>query len=158
VQVINALQNRWEWRHTAVIILYDDSDGWYDHQMGPLLSPSATNKDALSVPGLCGNRKPGSPAGSNGRCGVGPRQPLLVVSPWAKKNFVDHTFTQQSSVIHFIEDNFDLPRIGGGSFDAQAASLSQMFDFRQGGERRLILDPSTGQPVGGDRDDDHDGD
>src|SRR5215472_6628953 len=158
VQVVNALQKRWEWRHTAVIILYDDSDGWYDHQMGPLISPSATDKDALTGTGLCGNRKPGSPAGSNGRCGVGPRQPLLVVSPWARRNFVDHTFTQQSSVIHFIEDNFDLPRIGGGSFDAQAASLWQMFDFRQRGERRLFLDSSTGEPVGGDRDDDHDGD
>jgi phospholipase C len=156
VQVVNALQKRWEWRHTAVIILYDDSDGWYDHQMGPLVSPSATDKDALSGTGLCGNRKPGSPAGSNGRCGVGPRQPLLVVSPWAKRNFVDHTMTQQSSVLRFIEDNFNLGRVSAQSFDAQASSLWQMFDFHQNGGHRLFLDPSTGQAVGHDGDDDRD--
>jgi phospholipase C len=158
VKVLNTLQNRSDWRHTAVIILYDDSDGWYDHQMGPLVSPSATNKDALSATGLCGNRKPGAPSNTNGRCGVGPRQPLLVISPWAKKNFVDHTFTQQSSVLRFIEDNFDLGQIGGGSFDALASSLWQMFDFRQSGEHRLFLDPSTGEALRHDRDGDDDGD
>jgi phospholipase C len=158
VGVLNTLQKRSDWRHTAVIILYDDSDGWYDHQMGALVSPSATNKDALSATGLCGNRKPGAPDDTNGRCGVGPRQPLLVISPWAKKNFVDHTQTQQSSVLRFIEDNFDLGQLGGGSFDAQATSLWQMFDFRQSGEHRLLLDPSTGEPIGHDRDGDDDGD
>jgi len=126
--------------------------------MGPLVSPSATNKDALTGTGLCGNRKPGAPSNTNGRCGVGPRQPLLVISPWARKNFVDHTLTQQSSVLRFIEDNFDLGRIGGGSFDVQAASLWQMFDFRQSGEHRLFLDPSTGEPLRHDRDGDNDGD
>jgi phospholipase C len=152
VELVNALQKRPDWRHTAVIILYDDSDGWYDHQMGPLLSPSATDKDALNAPGMCGNPKAGVLAGSNGRCGVGPRQPLLVVSPLAKRNFVDHTVTEQASVLRFIEENFDLGRIGGTSFDARASSLWQMFDFRQDGERRLILDPSSGEPVDRDHD------
>ena len=158
VELLNTLQKRSDWRHTAVIILYDDSDGWYDHQMGPLVSPSATDKDALTGTALCGNRKSGAPAGSNGRCGVGPRQPLLVVSPWAKKNFVDHTITQQSSVLRFIEENFDLGRIGGASFDVEASSLWQMFDFHQRGEHRLFLDPSTGEPIRHDDDGDHDGD
>jgi phospholipase C len=156
VEVINTLQQRSDWRQTAVIILYDDSDGWYDHQVGPILSPSVTSKDALTGAGTCGNPKLGSPASSNGRCGVGPRQPLLVVSPWAKKNFVDRTVTEQASVLRFIEDNFDLGRVGGTSFDARASSLWQMFDFRQNGERRLILDAATGEPVA--RDDDRDDD
>src|SRR5262249_28108962 len=90
---------------------YDDSDGWYDHQMGPIVNQSKTPDDALLGPGNCGTPADGA---FNGRCGYGPRQPFLVVSPWAKQNFVDHTLTDQSSVLRFIEDNWTL--------DASAAS------------------------------------
>jgi phospholipase C len=81
-----------------------------------------------------------------GRCGYGPRLPLLVISPYARENFVDHTLTDQSSIIRFIEDNWGLDRIGNGSFDALAGSLDNMFDFANHGfgARRLLLDPSTG--------------
>jgi hypothetical protein len=61
-------------------------------------------------------------AGQQGRCGYGPRLPLLVISPWAKHNYVDHTLTDQSSILKFVEDNWRLPRIPG-SFDAIAGSL-----------------------------------
>jgi hypothetical protein len=56
-----------------------------------------------------------------------------------------------------IEDNWSLGRIGGGSYDALAGSLLNMFNFdREAFPRKLILDPSTGEPVN-DRDDfDHD--
>ena len=76
------------------------------------------------------------------------RQPLLVVSPYAKGNFVDSTLTDQSSVLRFIEDNWKTGRIGGGSFDAVAGSLLNMFDFDdrvRAEEKELLLDPSTGQ-------------
>ena len=43
---------------------------------------------------------------AQGRCGYGPRLPLLVVSPWARRNFVDHTITDQTSIIRFVEDNW----------------------------------------------------
>jgi phospholipase C len=93
----------------------------------------------------------GTPASPiDGRCGYSPRQPLLVISPFAKANFVDRTVTDQSSVLRFIEDNWGTGRISGGSFDQIAGSLANMFDFDGGhafGERRLILDPSTGQPL-----------
>jgi phospholipase C len=89
----------------------------------------------------------------NGRCGFGPRLPLLVISPWAKRNFIDDTITDQSSVLQFVEDNWDLGRIGGGSVDAIAGTLNNLFDFdrdrRDPGDRRLILDPQTGTVVGG---------
>jgi len=155
VPTINAIMASPFWSSTAIVILYDDSDGWYDHQMSPIVNPSAvlqaasaTNSDQLNGPGLCGN---GSPLGGiQGRCGYGQRQPLLVISPFAKTNFVDHTLTDQSSVIRFIEENWDTGRIGGGSFDQIAGSLSNMFDFDhhdQGpGNRKLILDPNTGEP------------
>lgn len=45
--------------------------------------------------------------GYQDRCGYGPRQPLLVISPYAKVNFVDHTITDQSSILRFVEDNWN---------------------------------------------------
>src|SRR5262249_41152907 len=96
------------------------------------------------------------------RCGYGPRQPFLIISPWARQNFVDHGVTDQSSVLRFIEDNWNLGRIGNQSTDAIAGALAPMFDFSKNpSDSRLILDPATGQPVnggGGDGDDDNDND
>jgi phospholipase C len=155
VPTINAIMASPFWKSTAIIVLYDDSDGWYDHQMSPIVNPSAVlqaasagNSDQLNAPGVCGNGTPLS--GIEGRCGYGPRQPLLVISPFAKRNFVDHTLTDQSSVIRFVEENWGTGQIGGGSFDQIAGSLANMFDFDGGhafGERRLFLDPSTGLPT-----------
>ena len=162
VKVINALQNSRDWESTAVVIAYDDSDGWYDHQMGPIVNQSTAPADALTAPGACGDGStalPGVDSGNahaQGRCGYGPRLPLLVVSPWAKKNFVDHTVTDQSSIIRFIEDNWlDSQRIGGGSFDAIANSIDQMFDFEsiRSDDGCIILDPVTGLVVNSKDDD-----
>ena len=161
VNVLNFLQQRPEWSSTAVVILYDDSDGWYDHQMSPIVNQSQGTQDELTAPGFCsasatgaaGTALPGVDPGNAhalGRCGYGPRQPLLVVSPWARVNFVDHSITDQSSVIRFVEDNWlGGNRIGGGSFDAIANSITQMFDFSQGNQNQgnpYLLDPNTGNP------------
>jgi phospholipase C len=151
VETINRLQTSPEWRETAVIISWDDSDGWYDHQIGPIVSPSNTPADGLTGPGACGTSAPGS---QQGKCGFGPRIPLVVISPFAKQNFVDNTLTDFSSILRFVEDNWKTGRIGGGSADATAGTIMNMFDFRQDSNRKLFLDPITGQPVGGDDDDD----
>lgn len=147
VNTLNALQQTPEWASTAVVIAYDDSDGWYDHAMSPILNQSATSQDALTGPGSCG-------AGANpldglqGRCGYGPRMPLLVISPFARPGFVDHTLTDQTSILRFIEDNWKVGRIGGGSFDALADSLTNAFDFQSGSAQGpLFLDPLTGLPT-----------
>ncbi len=150
---INALQQIDEWKETAVIIAYDDSDGWYDHVMGPIVNQSNVADDQLLGPGNCGtpSAKQVGGASQNGRCGYGPRLPLLVISPYAKKNYVDHAVTDQSSILRFIEDNWNLGRIGNGSADAIAGSLNGLFDFddrARGG--KLILDPATGQVVASD--------
>jgi phospholipase C len=85
------------------------------------------------------------------RCGYGPRLPLLVVSPFAKRNFVDHTLTDQTSVTRFIEDNWGLGRIRDLSFDAIAGPIENMFDFSHNGKpRHLFLDPATGQQLDDD--------
>jgi phospholipase C len=62
---------------------------------------------------------------------------------------VDHTMTDQTSIIRFIEDNWlDGERIGNGSFDAIAGSLNGMFDFsHRANTSRLFLDPNTGLPL-----------
>jgi phospholipase C len=155
VNTINFLQTLPSWQSTAVVILYDDSDGWYDHQMGPIVNTSTGAQDGLTGPGACGTAATSLP-GLNlanthalGRCGYGPRQPLLVVSPWAKRNFVDHTVTDQTSIMRFIEDNWlGGQRIGNGSFDGIASSISQMFSFDHVRfDGYLFLNPSTGESL-----------
>jgi phospholipase C len=153
VNTINFLESLPSWNSTAVIIMYDDSDGWYDHQMGPILNTSTGPADALTGPGACGtaaNSLPGLDDAANphalGRCGYGPRLPLMVISPWSRENFVDNTLTDQTSVIRFIEDNWlGGERIGNGSFDTIANSISQMFNFTKARANGvLFLNPSTG--------------
>jgi phospholipase C len=169
VQVVNTVMTSKYWNDTAIVVLYDDSDGWYDHVYPPLVNASAlsalpSSSDALTGPGQCGVPVAGAVLG---RCGYGPRQPFLVISPFARRNYVDHTATDQTSVLRFIEDNFTLGRIDaasgksvaqGGSFDQIAASLDNLFSFDEdedgghGGHgdrdsRRLLLDANTGEPA-----------
>ena len=149
VQVINFLQQQPEWANPAVAITWDDSDGWYDHQLGQIVNQSQTSQDALNGPGYCGHALP-TLAGINGphaqgRCGYGPRIPLLVISPFARQNFVDHTMTDQSSIVRFIEDNWLGSQRILGSFDAIAGPINNMFDFNQSGNDRVSLDPQTGE-------------
>jgi phospholipase C len=122
--------------------------------------------------GQCGPKPQTSAplAGEQGRCGFGPRQPLLVVSPFAVQNHVDHNISDLASIPNLIEYNWRLPSIDGSADQVlQRADRSEgvRFDlaglFRFGGDRRggfhgfgdgggkLFLDPSTGQPVGGGR-------
>jgi phospholipase C len=178
VQVVNAVQNSPFWASTAIIIAYDDSDGWYDHQAPPIVNPSslvaigspagATDViDQLNGAGACTSTsfQQGQPVKATalagvagkpvlGRCGYGTRLPLLVVSPFAKQNYIDHTLTDQSSILRFIEDNWlDGARMEPGSFDNIAGTIENMFSFPPAGtaqafaeSRKLVLDPATGHP------------
>jgi phospholipase C len=148
VRLINHLERLPSWNSTAVVIMYDDSDGAYDHVMPPIINDSQTIDDQLTSPGLCGT---GTPilGGYQGRCGYGPRLPFLIISPWARVNYVDHTLTDQTSVIHFVEDNWlGGERIGDGSYDALSGPITGMFDFASPTPTapRLFLDPDTGEP------------
>jgi phospholipase C len=144
VAVVNRLEQSKYWPSMAIIIAYDDSDGWYDHVMPPIVNHSDDPKhDMLLGAEMCGKT---SKNAYKDRCGYGPRLPLLIISPWAKQNFVDHSLTDQTSILRFIEDNWRLGRIGDQSFDAKAGTLERMFDFRRINMRRLILDPQTGEP------------
>jgi len=74
--------------------------------------------------------------------------PLLVISPWARQNYVAHTPIDQSSILRFIEDNWHLGYLGNQSSDIEAGSLGVLFDYSKDGPRarRLILNPVTGNP------------
>jgi phospholipase C len=170
-QTINILQQSKEWAETAVFIAWDDSDGWYDHAMAPLVNPSsAAGFDAISAAngGSCGTPKSDA---IQGRCGFGPRLVLNMVSPWAKVNYVDHTLTDQSSILRFVEDNWNLNYIDGPStrdpsnglrrpaftvapqkqsFDVVTGSFDNMFDDERHMER-FILNPVTGAVITDDR-------
>jgi phospholipase C len=154
VTVINFLQQSSYWDSTAVVIAYDDSDGWYDHQMGPIVNQSSSAADTLNGAGSCGTGTTSALAGPStsgapvqGRCGYGPRLPMMVISPWSKQNFVDHTLTDQSSIIHFVEDNWlNGQRIGNGSFDTIANSIANMLQFTKANTKLYILDPNSGEP------------
>jgi len=173
VTVLNALQQSPEWESTAVIINYDDSDGWYDHVTGPTVNPSTSSADSLvptlplttsttpASPGsittstICGTPAAGAIAS---RCGYGPRLPFIVISPWAKENFVAHSVTDQTSSLAFIEANWNLglidgptaPSSGQASFDRVSGSILNMFDFDDHPrQERIFLDPNSGKIIGG---------
>jgi phospholipase C len=126
--------------------------------MSPIVNQSATPADQLNGAGLCGagtstslpGIDPTTTPSAQGRCGYGPRLPFIVISPWARDNYVSHKIIDQSSVVKFIEDNWlGGQRLGGGSFDAIAGGIRNMFDFSRPFCRddKLFLDPSTGEPV-----------
>jgi len=170
VKVVNFLEKQPGWKNTAVVVTWDDSDGWYDHAYAfPTSSSYNAQADQLNGPGVCGSgTQPlgvhGKPV--NGRCGPGTRIPFFVISPWAKRNHVSHTRISQASIVRFIEDNWlGGERLGEGSFDNTAGSIMSMFDFAGRGHgdqsgpngrmnphaRRLFLIEATGEPVHGHR-------
>lgn len=158
VQMVNEIVKLSEWESTAIIITFDDAGTWYDHVAPPVLDPSNTAIDVQ-----CGNGMP-VPGDQFARCRLGLRMPFLVISPWAKVNYIGHTVTELASVTRFIEDNWDLgfidgpvaPPVGTGSFDRVAGSIEGMFDFGQKPNvRPLLLDPIRGTVVVDNQDGGH---
>jgi phospholipase C len=133
VHEINTIQRSPEWKSTAIIIAYDDSDGWYDHAFASVTNGSKTSLDSA----MCSSKR--ALDKMQGRCGPGPRLPLLVISPYARTNFIDHHYTKQVSILKFIEDNWSTTKIGDGSFDASARTLTHMFNFKKPTKKRVIL-------------------
>ena len=158
---INAIESSKYWPTTAIVIAYDDSDGWYDQKSSPVLNGSDDQHVVNSLVGdqpMCvsaaANPKVGVSGGYADRCGPGPRLPLLVISPFAKANYIDDTPTEQASIPAFIEDNWMTGRLGDASFDARAGTLKNMFDFSKTRGETVILRPNgtvasaVMQPVG----------
>jgi phospholipase C len=89
------------WNDTAIFLTWDDWGGYYDHVVPPQVD----------------------------EFGLGIRVPLIVISPYAKEGFVDHTTGEFSSVLKFIEMNWGLPSLTRR--DRSASDLSEAFDFSQ---------------------------
>jgi phospholipase C len=127
---------------------------------GPIVNQSADpiNDAIKGSPGTMGSCGTGTLAvgAYNDRCGFGVRLPFLLISPYARRNYVDHSLNDITSILRFIEYNWSLGTIGDPqSFDVLASgSILGMFDFDDHGDRdsaesrELILDSNTGVPVG----------
>jgi len=111
--LVNALMQSPEWSHTALLLTYDDSGGWYDHQAPP--------------------------AGST----LGPRVPTLLISPYAKAGYVDHTQMDTASIPAFIDSVFKLPAITN-EVGTAGSILSTAVDTRQ-----QPISPAIGPSQGG---------
>jgi len=147
VNTINQIEQSKYWKSTAIMITYDDSDGWYDHQFMPIVNGSDTSADTA----IC-SLVPMTLGSFTTRCGYGQRLPFLVISPWTRQNYVSGNLTNTVSIVKFIEDNWLRgKRIGNGSYDAISGSL-----YGRGGLlsfstrphfRPVILNPDTGEVV-----------
>ncbi len=144
VDTINQLEQLPSWKSTAVVILYDDSDGWYDHQIGPIINQSQTSLDALTEP-ACAAAMRLPPARRAAAAWVHASR-CWSSRPTAGPITLTGPSPTQASVVKFIEDNWlGSDRIGNGSDDAWTGTLDNMFDFSHGRNPKLTLDPATGE-------------
>ena len=145
VNTVNQIEQSRYWRSTAIVITYDDSDGWYDHVAPKLINGS--DNSAIDT-AMCEATAVTVGSGS-GRCGYSQRLPMVVISPYTRENYVSNDLTDTTSVVKFIEDNWLRgQRIGNGSFDAKAGSLMApggVLNFTRPHFNQLILDPSSGK-------------
>jgi phospholipase C len=102
-QVVDAIGESDAWNTTAIVILWDDWGGWYDHVAPP------------------GSRRYG---------GLGFRVPMIALGPYAKQGYVSHNQYEFGSVVRFVEDNWDLGRLGTSDMHS-ADFVSDFFDFTQ---------------------------
>jgi phospholipase C len=149
VNTINQIEESKYWASTAIIITYDDSDGWYDH-----VAPKITNGSDDTAIDTAECESVSITVGTvNGRCGPSQRLPMLVISPWSRENYVSSDMTDTTSVVKFIENNWLHGERIPGSYDATAGSLDApggMLDFYQFPHLRpVILNPTTGAVVNG---------
>jgi len=151
--VTNTIQKSTYWPDTAVFVLWDDSDGWYDHVVPPIVNHS--NDPLNDYAPTCGKDSHEHNLGlgtADDRCGYGQRLPFLVISPYAKSNYISHTTIDQTSPLKFIEDNWHTGGIpdtlGQRSYDQIAGSVEDMFDFsNHGNTPQVCISPTTGQVV-----------
>jgi len=154
-KVVNYLEQQPQWSSTAVVVTWDDSDGWYDHAYhAPTSYSYDPQADQVNGPGQCGPAGGTASVGINGKpvngqCGPGTRLPFLVISPWAKPNYVSHTFITQAAIVQFIEDNWlGGQRLGPGAWDTKTGSMMDMFNFSGSGNvPPLYVDPAKGTPL-----------
>jgi phospholipase C len=151
VNTVNQIEESKYWPSTAIIITYDDSDGWYDHATPPVVNGS--DDSTVGDTAVC-TSVPITVGTANDRCGYGDRLPFLVISPYTRENYVSNNLTNTASIIKFIEDNWLHGKSIPGSFDATSGSIDApggLLDFNVRPHfTPVILNPTTGAVVSGD--------
>ncbi len=99
--VVNAIGEGPDWHDTAIIVVWDDWGGLFDHVKPPQLDYQ----------------------------GLGFRVPMLVISPYARKDYVSHTQYEFGSILKFVENTFHLGSLY--TTDLRATSIADCFDFTQ---------------------------
>ncbi len=111
VQVLNAVMQGPAWNSTVVFITWDDFGGLYDHVPPPQID----------------------------QFGLGPRVPLLIISPYSKPGYISHTIYEHSSILKFVETRYGLPPLTPR--DSAASNMLDSFDFTQPPQPPLVLQP-----------------
>jgi phospholipase C len=118
--IVNAIMHSPTWKNTALFITYDEHGGYYDH----VPPPRAIKPDNIA-PIQESSQPPLAPGGYN-RYGF--RVPTIVVSPWARKNYVSRVVQDHTSITAFVERKWNLPAM---TFrDANAQPMTDYFNFR----------------------------
>lgn len=99
MQLIDAVRNGPNWKDAAIIITYDENGGWWDHVAPPVID----------------------------HWGPGTRIPAIVISPFAKRGYVDHTPYETVSILALIEKRWHVQPVG--TRDAHATSMDNAFAF-----------------------------
>jgi phospholipase C len=149
VNTINSIEESKYWSSTAIVVTYDDSDGWYDSAVPPVINGS---NDSATDTALCTSVAV-TVGSNNDRCGYGQRLPMLVISPYTRDNYVSNNETDTTSVVSFIEQNWLHGETIPGSFDKVSGSLDApggLLDFNTFPHfNPVILNPTTGAVVKG---------
>jgi len=117
VEQINAIMQGSDWSSTAIFLIWDDFGGFYDH---------------VPPPGI-------------DQFGLGPRVPLIILSPYARPSYISHTQYEAASVLKFIEEVFNLPSLG--QRDVNANDTVDSFSFSQTPNPPLVLPPRNDCPL-----------
>jgi len=122
VSVVNAVMSSSYWNTSAILITWDEGGGYYDHVAPPQLLTIDHYNQSLS--------------------GYGQRVPLLVISPYARENYVSDTVLNHMSIARFIEYNWNLPVMN--RYVQNSNNLVEFFDFASPPRPPIILS-ETGQ-------------
>jgi phospholipase C len=149
VNTINSIEESKYWASTAIVITYDDSDGWYDSVAPTIVNGS---HDATQDAAICTSVAV-TVGSTNDRCGYSQRLPFVVISPYTRENYVSSNETNTASVVNFIENNWLHGERIPNSFDATSGSLDArggVLDFNVKPHfTPVILNPTTGAVVSG---------
>lgn len=129
--LLNALMQSGAWARSAVILTYDDSGGWYDHVPPPTITPNGSASSGLAQ------------AQADQQLGL--RVPTLLISPFAKASYVDHEQTDTTSILRFIEQNWNLAPLTAR--DATAANLTGALNLNQAPHPAAVVTPNPAPSV-----------